>query len=66
MNNYGLWLKREYMQGGIIDKQFGCSNCDFESGHVIPNWYLFCPWCGSRNFITLEEYKNAIEKGEEK
>ena len=64
MNNYGIWLKREYLQGGIKDVQFACSNCDYTSGFVMTDWH-FCPVCGSRNFITYEEYRNAIEKGEE-
>lgn len=64
MNNYGLWLKREYMQGGIKDVQFACSNCDYISGFVTTEWH-YCPRCGSRNFITYEEYRNAIEKGDE-
>ena len=53
----GVWLKREYLQGGIIDIQCACSNCGYENGHVMTNW-KYCPVCGSRNYFTTKEINN--------
>lgn len=61
----GIWLKREYLQGGIIDKKVACSNCHYESGHVMSNW-KYCPVCGSRNAITDTEYKELLAKHQTK
>ena len=58
----GVWLIREYMQGGVIDRRFACSNCDYESGHIMTNW-KYCPICGSRNYISVEEMKKDAEGG---
>lgn len=52
----GIWLLREYYQGGVIDRKFACSNCGFESGHVMTNW-KYCPACGNRNYISAMEKK---------
>ena len=61
----GLWLIREYFQGGVIDRQFACSNCDYTSGHVMTSW-KYCPICGSRNFLSIEEIKRETENIENK
>lgn len=52
--NKGIWLKREYLQSGIIDTWFHCSECDFESGQIKDN-YKYCPVCGSRMFFSVDE-----------
>lgn len=54
----GVWLRREYLQGGIIDIKFACSNCGYESGHVMTSW-KYCPACGSRNYLTIKENKQC-------
>ena len=57
----GVWLKREYLQGGIIDKQVACSECDYTTGHAMTNWY-FCPVCGARLFLTVTELKDWMKQ----
>lgn len=57
----GLWLIREYFQGGVIDRQFACSNCDYTSGHVMTSW-KYCPICGSRNYLSIEEMEKRDER----
>ena len=59
----GIWLNREYLQGGVIDKQAACSECDYTSGHVMSNW-KYCPICGARLFFTIKE-KNDFDKTNE-
>ena len=59
----GLWLIREYLQSGVVDRQFACSNCDYTSGHVMTDW-KYCPVCGSRNFLSDEEMKREKEREE--
>lgn len=54
----GVWLKREYLQGGIIDVKLACCMCGFTSGHVERNWN-YCPICGCRNYFSLEELLNS-------
>lgn len=61
MNNPGIWLKREYLQGDILDKQLACSACDYTTGHVMSNW-KYCPICGTRMFISLEELKKYVNE----
>ena len=39
------WLKREYLTGGVLDTQFACSNCGYESGHM--HGWTYCPHCGA-------------------
>lgn len=58
--NKGIWLKREYLQGGVLDKQMACSECDYTTGHVMSNW-RYCPVCGARLFLTLEELRKYKE-----
>ena len=55
--NCGIWLKREYLQGGVLDKQLACSECNYTTGHVIPGW-KYCPMCGSRLFATLDDLRH--------
>lgn len=57
----GLWLIREYFQGGVIDRQFACSNCDYTSGHVMISW-KYCPICGSRNYLSIKEMEKRDER----
>lgn len=57
----GVWLIREYLQGGKVDRQFACSNCDYTSGHVMTNW-KYCPICGNRNYISVEEMEKELER----
>ena len=59
----GIWLNREYLQGGVIDKQVACSECDYTSGHVMSNW-KYCPICGARMFITTEEMRAFMKEQE--
>ena len=51
--NKGIWLKREYLQSGMIDSWLHCSECDFESGLIKDN-YKYCPVCGSRMFFSVD------------
>ena len=44
--NEAVWLIREYMQSGCIDRQYCCSNCEYESGIVNPYKWEYCPICG--------------------
>lgn len=57
----GIWLRREFLQGGILDTQFACSNCDYTSGHVMTSW-KYCPVCGARLFLTIEQKNKWLEK----
>jgi hypothetical protein len=47
MSVSAVWLTREYLQGGFIDRQNCCSNCGYETGHVISSW-KYCPCCGAK------------------
>ena len=64
--NKGVWLVREYLQGGIIDRQRACSECDYTTGHVTMRWQ-YCPECGSRMFFNINELRefSRIEKAME-
>jgi len=59
----GVWLKREYLQGGVIDTQFRCSICNYENGLVMNTW-SYCPCCGSRVAFTIDEAKRLFDKYE--
>lgn len=51
----GEWRETGYETGalGITYRQTQCSNCGWE--HALPMWWNFCPNCGAKMEVSLNE-----------
>ena len=59
----GIWLRRDRIQSGIVERDYKCSECGWNSGHVQSDWKA-CPKCTARMFFSMEELRNYVRENE--